>query len=640
MPIFRLRVGLILYGIGLLIVTLLNLFFPRSRIAPAGFGYSLTDSFERVSMNNRVLVASAFRWVPGEPINVLQTRIRHSFTPNQYVHAVVHGHSSVVSEGWMYFRLANPTATPTEVVVSMQPIRCARVTLFLEGAARLDSVATLLNNTPLGDRVFLSYLFAFPIRLAPGQTRGVLLRTNADVGYHEIDLKLTNRRVFQNDVFYDIIREGAVILSCLLIGLASLLIGFTTPSRLMSTFGAMMLVIMLQFASIYGYLSPIRFPEWTSFNSITLITNMRLLGYITLQFFLYESLSPVVQTIRWYRPAMWTLIAVSGGCIMLHFLPPHLYPYVNVPINRIMTSLSLINLCWLGYFSFVAYRRAGIVSVGVAGLLLTGEIVVKQLTEVLLGNELSLLKFPVLNPLLLISMLTYLTAAQFQRELVSKRRMRKQVRQVQEEVNDLRRKEVERIGRDLHDQVGNTLASAMGYLSSPRTDADKSLQLIRTAITELRFLSHNLIKDNDRSLTEKVETLVGRFNDFSDIWFLFTNHSENRADQLSTIQQQSVYHIVQELFTNIVRHSGASRVYVQIFGDGETVEVWVEDDGVGFDLNAARANGIGLQNMFKRAELVQIILCFDPAPTGTSVHLTIHHEETLPNHSNRRSSTF
>jgi len=79
---------------------------------------------------------------------------------------------------------------------------------------------------------------------------------------------------------------------------------------------------------------------------------------------------------------------------------------------------------------------------------------------------------------------------------------------------------------------------------------------------------------------------------------------------------------LQELFTNIVRHSGASRVYVQFFGDDQTLEVSVEDDGVGFDLTTAREKGVGLQNMFKRAELAQIILYFDSTPTGTSVHLT------------------
>ena len=57
------------------------------------------------------------------------------------------------------------------------------------------------------------------------------------MGYHEIDLKLSSRSVFQEDVFYSIIQEGMVILCCLLIGLVSLGIGFATPSRLMLTFG-------------------------------------------------------------------------------------------------------------------------------------------------------------------------------------------------------------------------------------------------------------------------------------------------------------------------------------------------------------------------------------------------------------------
>lgn len=631
-----LKIGFILLGMALLTVALLEGPTPA---LPNGFGYRLTTAFNTSSLNNRVLVASRFRLVPGESLTSLQKRIRQSFSPNRYGHAVVYGHSSEVPEGWMYFRLTNPTATQTEVVLSMPQYRCSRATLFLERAGnRLDSVATLLNNTPLADRFFLSYLYAFPITLAPGQTSGVLLRTNAYVGYHEIDLKLTNRRAFQEDVFSDIIQEGAIMLCCLLIGLVSLGIGLATPNRLMSAFGALMILTMVQFAFVYGYLSPIRYPQSTSFNSITIGTSTKLVLDIAVQLFLYESIKPVAQAFRWYRPAMWTFIAVAIGCIGLHLLPSHLYPYVNLPINRVMTSMSVINLTWIGYFSLVAYRRAGIVSIGLAVLVFIGEIVVKQLTELLLGNGLSLLKLPVPNPLLLIGILTYLTAAQFRRELVTTRRMKKRVREAQEHINALRREEVERIGRDLHDQVGNTLASALGYLSLPQTAPDKSGDLIRNAITELRFLSHNLVKDDDRPLTEKVETLVSRFNDFSAVQFVFGDYTNQKIDRLPRIQQQSIYGIVQELLTNIVRHSGASEAHVQFFCEGETVEVTVEDDGIGFDLTTVCATGIGLQNMFKRAKLAQLILRFDPAPTGTSVHLTVPLDETLPNNSDRRPS--
>ncbi len=651
MSLLRLRVGLILYGIGLLAVTLLHVFFPTSQVAPAGFGYRLTDSFERVSLNNRVLAARTFRLLPGEPVDALRKRIGQVFKPNQYAHAVVHGHSSSVPEGWVYFTLTNPTATSKELVLSFPPYRCGRATLFLlqvgprqagPRLARLDSVATLRQSTPLVERFFPNYQYAFPLTVPPGQTTGVLLRTNGYVGYLEFDLKLSSRRFFTGQLLGNTMEELLVIFSCLIIGLVSLVVGLATPSLLMRTYGYVMLVTMLMACAYYGYLSGLPYPNFLSFNSSNISSCFWFLLNAIAQLYLYQAFKPAVRGLRWYKPAMWTIIGVNLACVLLHLLPPPVYAYLNAPINRTLMLMTHIGLSWMAYFSFVAYRRKGIAYIGVFLLLFVGDMAVTKAVEFLITHNVSLLKYPApaQNPLLLIGLLTYLTVVQFRREHISKRQMLKQVRQVREAVNALRRAEVERIGRDLHDQVGNTLAAAKGYLSRPQADADKSLQLIHTAITELRFLSHNLIKDNNRTLIEKVETLVGRFNDFSDIRFVFKDHSNNRANQLPSLQQQSLYHIVQELFTNIVRHSGASQVYVQFFGDDDSLEVSVEDNGVGFDFDSARTNGVGLQNMTKRAELAQIDLLFDPAPTGTSVLLTIHHDEALPNHPHRRSSAL
>jgi signal transduction histidine kinase len=639
MPILRLRIGLILYGIGLILVTLLNLFFPASSVLPEGFGFRLTHSFERVFLNNRVLVAPAFQLIPGESAASLKKRIRQTYKPNLHPYLVTHGHSSNVPTGWIYTELTNPTATPSEVVLSFLPHRCGRATLFLVRPKSLDSVATLRQNTPLSQRFFTTYQYALPFTVPPGQTIGVLLRTNTYMGYNEVDLTLSSRTTFTEQLLVNNMMELLVIFSCLVIGLTALVVGIATPSRFMRIFGCMMLVIMLQVAAFYGYLSGLPYPDFMSFNSSNIISCCWFMLIVTSQLFLYEVFKPAVQTVRWYKPGVYTLIGISLVGVLLHLLPPQVYSYLNVPINRTLMVTTYVGLCFLGYFSFVAYRRAGIAYMGLFLLVFLGDMVVRKLVEFLINQNSSLLKFPspAHNPLLFIGLLTYLTVMQFRREHISKRRMGQQLRQNQERINALRREEIERIGRDLHDQVGNTLAAAIGYLSRPQAEAtQKSLLLIRTAITELRFLSHNLIKDNDRSLTDKVETLVGRFNDFSDIRFVFKDYSENKADELTSLQQQSVYHIVQELFTNIVRHSGASRVYVQFFGDNKTLEVTVEDDGTGFDLSTARANGVGIQNIFKRAELAQITLCFDPAPTGTSVHLTVHHEETLPNHPYRR----
>lgn len=654
MSLLRLRVGLLLFGIGLLTVTLFNLVFRPASVAPDGFGYRLTDSFERVSLNNRVLMAPAFRTIPGESTDALRQRIGQVFKPNKSPYVVTHGYWTDVPEGWVYVPLTNATATSKEVVLSFPAYRCGRGTLFLAhnnqlivsrplvappsvarpSVARLDSVATLHQNTPLVDRFFLTYHHAFPLTLPPGQTTGVLLRTNGYIGYHEFDLQLSSRNAFTGWLLRNSIEEMLVIFSCLIIGLISLGVGFAARSSLMRLFGLVMLVVMGQTCAYYGYLSELPYPDFMSFNSSNITSCFWILLNLTAQPFLYEVFRPVVRNLRWYKPAMWTIMAINGCCVLLYGLPPEVYVYLNVPLNRTLLVMTYIGISWMTVFSFLAYRRKGIVYVGVFVLLFMGDMVVRKGVELLMTQNLSLLKFPspAHNPLLLIGLLTYLIVVQFRREHISKRRMQQQVQQAQEEANALRRAEVERIGRDLHDQVGNTLAAATGYLSRQQVDTSKSLQLVRIAITELRFLSHNLIKDNDRTLTEKVETLVGRFNDFSDIQFAFKDHSNNRADQLPSLQQQSIYHIVQELFTNIVRHSGASRVYVQFFGDDQTLEVSVEDNGTGFDLATAHANGVGLQNMYKRAELAQITLQFDPAPTGTSVLLSIHHDDTLPNH--------
>ncbi|NEU70032.1 hypothetical protein GK091_24340 [Spirosoma agri] len=631
MPRFSLTVVLTLYGLVLIALTLLDVFFASPSVNPDGFGYRLTDSFRQTPLNNRVLCTTTFRLVPGESLTQLNRRIRQTFAQNRNVQAIAYGHSSVVPQGWVYFPLTNTAKTPTEVVLSMPQHRCSRATLFLERYNRLDSIATLLNDTPLADRFFLSYRHAFPITLSPGQRVGVLLRTTAYVGFHEFDLTLSSRRMFLEYTLDDTIREWLVIFSCVIIGIISLLIGFTTPSPLMSTFGFMMIMITLQVAFFYGYLSPLPYPRSTSFSSITIGTNIKLVLDSAVQLFMYQAIKPAIRDIRWYRPVMWTLIGICGICVLLHLLPPQAHPYFNLPVNRIMTSMSLVNLIWIGYFSLVAYRRAGIAYIGLFFLLLIGDVVVKQLSELIRGNELSLLKYPAQNPLLLIAMLTYLIASQFRRELVTKQRLQKQVSTTREQMDTLRRNDIERIGRDLHDQVGNTLASALGYITSPQAQADKPRELIRDAISELRFLSHNLVKDDERPLTEKVETLVSRFNDFSPVRFVFQDYTEKKADSLPPIQQQSIYSILQELLTNTVRHSGASVVDVQFFCDEQTVDITVEDDGVGLDLPTAQKTGIGLQNMYKRAELARIALRFDSVPTGTSVFLSIPRNPPITN---------
>ena len=185
-------------------------------------------------------------------------------------------------------------------------------------------------------------------------------------------------------------------------------------------------------------------------------------------------------------------------------------------------------------------------------------------------------------------------------------------------MEEVRKIEVEAIGRNLHDNVGNILASALGYLNLKSPNTNLSQHLVKEAINEIRFLSHNLVKDEDLPLSVKLEALIGRFNDFSNILFLFEDFSVGKINQLEKTSQQNIYMITQEVLTNIIKHSKATETFVQIFErENATIQLTIEDDGIGMQ-NFAESGGIGLKNITKRAKLSNLKLTVDSTPAGTN----------------------
>ncbi|HEX7298302.1 MAG TPA: GAF domain-containing sensor histidine kinase [Solirubrobacteraceae bacterium] len=67
--------------------------------------------------------------------------------------------------------------------------------------------------------------------------------------------------------------------------------------------------------------------------------------------------------------------------------------------------------------------------------------------------------------------------------------------------------------------------------------------------------------------------------------------------------ETTVYRIVQESLTNVVKHARASAVVLTVHADGSQMEVSVADDGAGFEPEAAATTGFGLAGMRERAEL-------------------------------------
>ena len=634
-PKMKTSVGVLLVVVfaGLIGPDLLNRFAPPPPADGRQPIYTITDVFESEPLNSRMWLSQTFRLNPNQSFSQVLATVARQFRPNTDRAVVAHGNAAHEPVGWAFVELRNATAHPQTLVLSMPQYRCNQATLFVGRGNRFDSVGTVQNTTQLGNRFFPSLNLAFPVSLPPRGRLPLLLRTESHVGFHEVDVRLTRQNTYAGTAFVDAIRDGSQVIICFLLALVSLLIGWQSANRLMLTFGGYLFSLGGAFSCLFGYLSFLPYPDWTSINAATLGTLFRLGIGITVHPFLYQVVRPAIRK-RWlYERLVTGFCSISAFFIGLHLIPYRYYGFVNYPINQAMNYLDIVNTGWIAYIAVLAYRRARIWSLLVVFLILFVPVVINQfLALVQTPNGQDSFRTPATHPMLIILALSYLTFEQFRREVITRQLLQRQVQQVRQDLNTLRREEIEGIGRDLHDQVGNTLATALGYLSRLPTDTQKPRAVIVNAIHELRFLSHNLVKDDDRPLTDKVETLIGRINDFAPTTVSYADYTHQRIDQLSALKQQNLYRILQELLTNVIRHARATQASVQFFCDDTSIDVSVEDDGIGFDLTTGTGRGIGIQNIYKRAALAGIEVQFDAAPNGTSVLLKTFLHDADPNH--------
>jgi signal transduction histidine kinase len=65
--------------------------------------------------------------------------------------------------------------------------------------------------------------------------------------------------------------------------------------------------------------------------------------------------------------------------------------------------------------------------------------------------------------------------------------------------------------------------------------------------------------------------------------------------------KEMIYRIVQEAFNNIAKHAEANHVTVRLVSQVSHTKLVIQDDGIGFDLDKAQAEGLGLNIMAERA---------------------------------------
>ena len=170
--------------------------------------------------------------------------------------------------------------------------------------------------------------------------------------------------------------------------------------------------------------------------------------------------------------------------------------------------------------------------------------------------------------------------------------------------------EREAIGKELHDNINQILATTKLYIEYSLTNEEMRNELLETAkkyigdaVAEIRVLSKSLVPPSlgevgiTMALDELVES-VELVNEFK----ITTNWGDVKNQLLSEQLKLTIFRIAQEQINNTTKHAKAKHIKMSLLMVNTGLQFCIEDDGVGFDISQ-KVKGVGLQNIYSRAYL-------------------------------------
>ncbi|WP_347297404.1 sensor histidine kinase [Dolosigranulum savutiense] len=203
----------------------------------------------------------------------------------------------------------------------------------------------------------------------------------------------------------------------------------------------------------------------------------------------------------------------------------------------------------------------------------------------------------------------------------------------EETKEEILEKERHRIARELHDSVSQQLFASSMMLSALNQQTEnipdaiqKQLQTIESITNEsqleMRALLLHLrpVKLNEKTLKQGIEQLLKELSTKVNMAISY----EIEDVSLPVSVEDNLFRVIQELLSNVLRHSKASEVEVYLKKTGQQIQLRIIDDGVGFDMKNQKSGNYGLQNIRERINgLGGHVKLISFKQQGTSVEIII-----------------
>lgn len=210
-------------------------------------------------------------------------------------------------------------------------------------------------------------------------------------------------------------------------------------------------------------------------------------------------------------------------------------------------------------------------------------------------------------------------------------------KEINEAIIKVQEKERNEISTELHDNVNQQLTVAMMYIASAQQKAPEAAELLKqssgfilNAIEEIRKLSQTLVTPLIKhfGLSKAIEGLLDDVIAVNTFQIDYRSESFYEED-ISYEFKLSIFRIVQEQMSNIIKYSNAEFVTIRLNRETGNIYLSIVDDGVGFVTTQPR-KGIGLHNIISRADLYNGIVSIESEPgKGCGIYIQFPLEKNI-----------
>ena len=173
-------------------------------------------------------------------------------------------------------------------------------------------------------------------------------------------------------------------------------------------------------------------------------------------------------------------------------------------------------------------------------------------------------------------------------------------------------KERQRLASDLHDNIGSSLTSVKMHFNKIKQQLkdktydenlfEKTDNLLAETYQEIRNLAHIknagvLAKDG---LVPALNKLIDKSSNPPS--FIIELNIFDLDKRLKNALEIGIFRIIQELITNAIKHAKASKLSIAITNHGDLINIIVEDNGVGFNVQDNINEGLGIESIQKRVK--------------------------------------